>query len=149
MSKGRPPEGPQHVERLEGDELAKRRLRVILEAITGLKTVEEACEELRVSPSRFHELRKEALQAAMDGLSSGASGRPRRIEPEPDPKRLAELEKENEELKAELLASNVRTEIALVMPHLFTKEARADIKKKARAARKRIARYSRGGGGGT
>src|SRR5204863_2568071 len=103
------------------------------------------CEELRVSPSRFHELRKEALQAAMDGLSPGASGRPRRIEPEPDPKRLAELEKENEELKAELLASNVRTEIALVMPHLFTKEARADIKKKARAARKRIARYSRGG----
>lgn len=149
MGAGRPPDGPHHVDRLTGDEEAKHRLRVILEAIAGAISIEEACEELRVSASRFHELRHEALQAAVDGLTPHASGRPRRPEPEADPDRLAELTKQNEELKAELLASSVRTEIALVMPHLLTKEARVEIKKKARVARKRLVRSTRSDGSGT
>ena len=46
MSRGRPPEGPGLVEKQEGSEPAKERLRVILETITGSKTVREACGEL-------------------------------------------------------------------------------------------------------
>ena len=135
MAAGRPPEGPQHVNRLEGDDEAKRRLRVVLETLSGTKSIEEACDELHVSSSRFHEMRREALQSALDGLAPGASGRPRRPGPDVDPERLSKLEHENQELQAELSASMVRTEIALVMPHLFSKRVRDDIKKKLSGAR--------------
>ena len=149
MAAGRPPEGPQHVNRLEGDDEAKRRLRVVLETLSGTKSIEEACDELHVSASRFHEMRREALQSALDGLAPGASGRPRRPEPDADPERLSTLEDQNRELQAELLASMVRTEIALALPHLFTRKARAEIKKKAREARRSLKRTSRGDGSAT
>ena len=149
MAAGRPPEGPQHVNRLEGEDEAKRRLRVVLETLSGTKSVEDACEELHVSSSRFHEMRREALQAALDGLAPGASGRPRRPGPDADPERLSTLEDQNRELQAELLASMVRTEIALALPHLFTRKARAEIKKKAREARRSLKRNSRGDGSAT
>lgn len=149
MAAGRPPEGPQHVNRLDGDDEAKRRLRIVLESLSGTKTIEEACEELHVSPSRFHEMRREALQSALDGLAPGASGRPRRPAPDVDPERLAALERQNEELQAELQASMVRTELALAMPHVFSKQVRAEIKKKARDARRALKRTSRGDGSAT
>jgi transposase-like protein len=137
------------VDRLDGDEEAKRRLRVVIETLSGERSVEDACAALHVSASRFHEMRREALQAALEGLAPGASGRPKHPGPEADPERLATLQRENEELQAELLASMVRTEIALGMPHLFTKKARAEIKKKARAARRTLRGGSRGPGSGT
>ena len=149
MGAGRPPDGPKHVDRLEGDDEAKRRLRIVLETLSGERSIDEACAELGVSASRFHEMRKDALQSALDGLAPGASGRPKQAAPETDPERLATLERENQELQAELLASMVRTEIALGMPHLFTKKARAEIKKKARDARRCLKRTSGGLGSGT
>ena len=149
MSAGRPPHGPQHVDRLNGEEEAKRRLRVILETLSGGKTIEAASAELGVSESRFHEIRIEALQGALDGLAPGASGRPRQAEPEADPDRLAELERANKELHAELRASMVRTELALAMPHVFSKQVRDEIKKKAKAARRSLKRDSRGSGSAT
>lgn len=149
MGAGRPPDGPKHVERLDGEDEAKTRLRLVIETLSGVRSIEDACAELGVSPSRFHELRNEAMQGALDALAPGASGRPRQQEPDPDPERLAALERENQELQAELLASMVRTEIALGMPHLFTKKARAEIKKKARDARRWLQGASRGRGSGT
>jgi hypothetical protein len=85
----------------------------------------------------------------LDSLAPGASGRPRRKDPDVDPERLAALERETDELQAELYASMVRTEIALAMPHLFTKKARAEIKKKARDARRTLKRTSGEPGSGT
>jgi len=148
MGAGRPPEGPKHVDKLDGDEEAKRRLRIVLETLSGERSVEEACADLGVSASRFHEMRREALQAALDGLAPGASGRPKRPA-EVDPGRQAALEHENKELRLELQGSLVRTEIALLMPHVLTKKARAEIKKKARLARRRLDRRSDGSGSGT
>jgi transposase-like protein len=133
---GRRPGGVEQVSRLAGDAEAKRRLRVVLETLSGERTIEEACAELSVSESRFHELRRAALEAALEGLAPGASGRPKREAPAPDPGRLAELERQNEELRFELQGSLVRTELALAMPHVLTAKARAEIKKKARAARR-------------
>jgi transposase-like protein len=149
MSVGRPPKGPDHVERLAGADAEKQRLRIVLETLSGERSVESACAELGVGPSRFHELRREALQAALDGLSPGASGRPKRKGPEEDPKRLEALERENEELRIELQAAFVRTEIALAMPHVLTRKARAEIKKKARKARRRLQQGSGEPGSGT
>ncbi len=149
MSAGRRPHGPQHVDRLDGENEAKQRLRVILETLSGTKTIEAASAELGVSESRFHEIRSEALQGALDGLAPGVSGRPRRTEPEVDPDRLEALERENQELQAELRASMVRTELALAMPHVFSKQVRDEIKKKAKAAQRSLKRASRGSGSAT
>lgn len=132
------------MDRLSGADDGKRRLKIVLDTLSGEKTIEQACEELHVSPSRFHEMRREALQAALEGLTPGAAGRPKHEDPAVDPKHVKDLETENEHLKEELLASYARTEIALAMPHLLTQKARAEIKKKARKARK----GSRGGSGG-
>jgi transposase-like protein len=149
MGAGRPPNGLNHVDRLDGDDAGKHRLRIVLETLSGVRSIEQACEELQVSPSRFHEIRHEALQAALDGLTPGASGRPKHDEPAADPDRLKTLERENAELKQELQASYVRTEIALAMPHVLTQKGRAEIKKKARQARRKQGRGSGAAGSGT
>ena len=149
MGAGRPPDGWKHVDRLDGDDARKHRLRVVLETLSGERSIEQACEELGVSPSRFHEIRHEALQGALDGLAPGAPGRPQRADPAADPERRKALERENEELKRELQASFVRTEIALAMPHVLTPQGKAEIKKKAREARRKLRRGSAGPGSGT
>jgi Helix-turn-helix domain len=146
MNAGRPPEGSKHVDRLSGADEDKQRLKVVLETISGEKTIEQACEALHVSPSRFHELRREALQAALDGLTPAAAGRPKLDDPPVDPGHVKALAAENKRLKEELLASYTRTEIALAMPHLLTPKARAEVKKKARKARKGLRRGSDGTG---
>jgi transposase-like protein len=134
---------------LAGADADKRRLRVVLETISGERSVEQACEELGVSASRFHDLRREALQAALDGLTPGAAGRPKHEDPSADYERLKALERENQELKVELQASYTRTEIALAMPHVLTPKGKAEIKKKVRQARRAKRRGSVGSGGGT
>lgn len=149
MGAGRPPDGPKHASHLDGDDESKRRLRVVLETLSGERSVESACQELGVSASRFHELRREALQAALDGLAPGPAGRPKRKEPEVDPKRLEALERENDELKFEFQAALLRTELALTMPHLLTRKGRAEIKKKAREARRLLRKGSGEPGSGT
>jgi transposase-like protein len=137
------------VDRLEGGDAEKRRLKIVLETLSGELSIEQACEELGVSASRFHELRREALQAALDGLTPGPSGRPKHTDVPSDPEHVKAVERENAELKRELLASYVRTEIALAMPHVLTDKGRADTKKKARKARKQQRRGSSGAGSGT
>jgi transposase len=128
MAVGRPPEGTRHVDRLEGPEETKRRLRVILETLREECTVEEACERLGVSEARFHALRHQALRGALAGLAPAAPGRPRKVEEE-ESSRVRQLERQVEELKFDLQAERVRTEIALTMPHLLRERT---FKKKSR-----------------
>jgi Spy/CpxP family protein refolding chaperone len=137
------------VDRLDGADAEKHRLRIVLETISGERSIEQACEELQVSDSRFHELRREALQAALDGLAPGAPGRPKHEDQAADRERLEAVERELRELKIELQASYTRTEIALAMPHVLTPKGRAEIKKKAREARRKLRRGSGGPGSGT
>jgi len=113
--RGRLPAGPEYVEKLQGPADAKRRLEVILRTVAGACRVQEACEELGVSEARFHQLRQEALQAALDGLTPRPPGRPAAP---PADARVAELERQNEALRLELLAAQTREEIALVLPRL-------------------------------
>jgi hypothetical protein len=112
------PEGPRIADRIEGPEEAKRRLKVILETISGERTIEDAAREIGVGAARFHELRLEAMRGAVAALEPRAAGRPRSEVDQPDP-RVAELEAEIRELTLEVKAAHVREQIALTMPHLL------------------------------
>jgi hypothetical protein len=114
--RGRLPSGPPYVEKLSGSAQARARLQVILETLAGLCRVQEGCARLAISEARFHQLRIEALQAAVDHLELRPAGRP--SQPPEDP-RLALLQAENERLQRELQAARTREEIALVLPGLL------------------------------
>jgi hypothetical protein len=112
--RGRHPSGPEYVDQLEGSALAKERLRIVLQTMAGEYRVQEACQILRISEQRFDQLRWQALQWALHGLESKPSGRPRRERSDESSalrQRLAELE-------AELHASRLREEIALILPRV-------------------------------
>jgi hypothetical protein len=94
---------------------AKERLQVILETLSGRLRVNEAAARLGVTPQRFHTLRQEAMQAALDALAPKPAGRPRRT-PTAAQERLEALWQENARLRHELAASQLREEVALVLP---------------------------------
>jgi hypothetical protein len=111
-------------EKLEGPDEAKRRLKAILETISGTKTIDQAASEIGVGAARFHELRKEVLQAALLALEPKPAGRPRTTE-EQDP-RIADLENQIRDLTIEVKASKVREQIALTMPGLLKTDPRPE-----------------------
>jgi transposase-like protein len=124
----RPPEGVGHVDRLEGPEDLKRRLRVLLETLSGRVSVAQACEELGVSESRLHELRREALEGALGALMPKPAGRPATAQTTTE--REKELEGRIQELEVDLQAALVRTELALAMPELFRSKKNSRHRKK-------------------
>jgi transposase-like protein len=127
MRHGRPPVGLGHVDRLQGSDDLKERLRVVLATITGDLSVEQACEHLGVGPSRLHEMRRQALEGALAGLMPARTGRPSAATDAKTDRERA-LEQKVQDLEVDLQAALVRTELALAMPHLFDRAA----KKKAR-----------------
>ncbi len=111
--RGRKPPGPEFVQRLEGAGDEKERLEVILQTVAGQLSVHEASARLGITPQRFHMLREQALQAALAALAPRRTGRPAKT-PAPEP--IDALQQENERLRRELAASQLREEIALVLP---------------------------------
>jgi transposase InsO family protein len=93
----------------------KQRLRVVLETIAGRCRVQEACARLDVGPARFHQLRHDFLQDALDGQLPRPLGRPPRAETDAH---IVELEREVAALRVELHAARVREEIALALPQV-------------------------------
>lgn len=137
---GRHPAGPEYVEQLEGSEVAKRRLRMVLETLAGRRGIGEAAQELGISEQRVHQLREEALQAALAELEPKTPGRRPRSSVDEDqaltPEQRLELEKE-------LRASKIRQEIALVFPELVVRpedRLEQEAEKKTPARRQRRAR---------
>jgi transposase len=119
------------VEQAEGSADAKRRLRVILETVAGLKSVPEACAALGVEEARFYQLREKAMEAAVAGLEAGASGRPRKEEPA-ESAEVKALREERDRLRLELRLSQVREELAVALPHVLKRgkaEPPPDVKK--------------------
>jgi hypothetical protein len=121
--RGRPVKGAELVDDLEGSHAAQQRLRVILQTISGALTVEEACFILGIQRSGFQKLRQQFLQRAMGLLEPRPRG--------PRPRQMSEaelqvlhLKQQIVQLKLELKATQIREEIALVMPHLL-KDKRA------------------------
>jgi hypothetical protein len=90
---------------------------VILQTLGGERTVESACAELGICEAAFYKLRGRWLQHALETLEPRVRGRPRNEEPADLP-HTVELQSRVEWLERELKASEVREEIAMVMPHL-------------------------------
>ncbi len=115
MHAGRPPIGVDHVDTLVGSRDGKLRLRTILETVGEQISVGEACERLGIQSSRFHRMRHDALQAALDRLAPRTGGRHRRLDPA-DTELIGKLQAEREGLKRALVIAQTRTEVALVRP---------------------------------
>lgn len=112
----RPPKGVDHVDKLDGSEEAKRRVKAILETISGEKTIAQACEALGIGEARFHELRARVLAGAVVMAEPGRPGRPP-IPPAPED--VEQLKAQLLETRIELQAARIREEIAIAMPHLL------------------------------
>jgi hypothetical protein len=132
MRRGRRPAGAGIVDRLDGPIEAKERLRLILETLTGQRTMQDAGQLLGISERRFYVLRKEFLSSALGTLQPRNIGRPARA-PVAGDEQLTELETEVQRLRVELHAARIREELALAMPHLLR---RSNSKKKVRASRR-------------
>lgn len=124
MTGGRPPLGPRLARNVEASGLARKRLEVILETIAGERTIAQACAELGIQETQFHDLRTRALSSAASSLEMGQAGRPC-IEVSPEQIQVATMEAELKELRLELRAAQVREEIAAVMPHLLKGEKKS------------------------
>lgn len=104
MKPGRRPKGVGHVDKLDGGEQEKRRLKAILASLTGLATVAEASRGLGIRPSRFARLRDLALQGALDRLAPHPVGRPAEQEDDMEPlKREGAQRKERQEAERMVL----------------------------------------------
>lgn len=132
--RGRRATGPEYVWKLQGSQQACRRLEVILRTLGGAQSVQAACAELGIAPTRFHQLRQEALQAALWGLEPGQAGRPSKAAQDP---RISQLEAEVHELRLAVQAAEVRSDITALLPRLDASAAAAgeDDGKKARRRR--------------
>lgn len=116
--RGRPGLGAEHVDGVESGDETKQRLKLILLTLSGELSVRQACEKLGVSEPHFHRLRERALTGAAEALEPRPAGRPASVE-DPGLARLAELEEQVAQLSLELRASQVREQIAVLMPHLL------------------------------
>jgi len=116
MKRGRRPAGAKLVEDLSGSAEAKKKVKVILETLAGGRSIEEACRELRIGEAAFHKMRTKALEKFVRDCEPERPGR------NPIPKeeggKVEELEAEVKRLERELLASRVREELAVALPHV-------------------------------
>jgi transposase InsO family protein len=124
--RGRYPSGPEAVDRLNGSEGARQRLRVLLEVLSGRCRVKDACERLGLREARLDQLRRRALLGALRALEPRPGGRPRR-------------RREGTADRAEQLAARVRAlELALRVAQARVEVA--EIRAGAASATKRPAR---------
>ena len=134
MSRAGPkPQGPALVQHLEGSLLAKERLEVILETLAGQLSIDEACQRLGIKEAMFFKLRTEVLRAGLARLEPRPLGRPPHHHTAAE-ERSIELERQVEELQADLQLAAVREEVAQV---LRPEEGRASPVKKTTDAKSR------------
>ena len=111
--RGRYPSGPEVVERLDGSDEAKQRLRVLLEVLSGRCRLKGACAQLGLKEARLEQLRRRALLGALAALEPRAGGRPRRRS-EVTAGQVEELRARVRELELELRVAQARAEVAQI-----------------------------------
>lgn len=132
--RGRRPSGPEYVDKLEGSPEARQRLTAILETLAGHCRLQEACTQLGIAETRFHQIRSAALQAALEQLEPGPVGRPPRSA-SANADRIEQLQARVHELEIELRAAQARAEIALALPRRTDETAPAEKKTTRRSRR--------------
>ena len=116
---------------------------MLLDTLAGRVSVAQACEELGVSESRLHELRRQALGGALGALMPKPAGRP--APAESTTAREKDLEARIDELEVDLQAALVRTELALAMPELFRGRSKKNRRRHPRAGAKQPTPLGTGG----
>jgi hypothetical protein len=134
--RGRRPTGPECVDGLEGSPQARLRLKVVLQTIAGQCSVQDACLQLGVCEQRFHQLREQVLEAALQRMEPRRAGRKRR-QATPESTQLQLVQQELAAAKIELRAAEVREEIALTLPSLRGEPAAEEKKTRQRTPRPR------------
>lgn len=114
MNRGRKPAGSRLVEGLPGSDFAKERLRKVLETLSGEATIEEACEALQISRTRFYDLRNSMLEEMVERLEPRPAGRPREMPKEEAD--VTELKRQVARLEVELEATRIRSELNTFLP---------------------------------
>jgi hypothetical protein len=115
--RGRLPAGPEFIDKQVASVETKERLKAIIDTMYGQKRLLEACAELGIGETRFHQLRELAIQAALLALEPRPAGRPSQSAL-PEAEQIRALEQRIEELELALHEAQVREEIALVLPNL-------------------------------
>jgi len=118
MGRGRPTSGSKLLDRMDASRYAKKRLALILDTLSGKRTIVDACRELGLSEAAFHKLRRRTLEESLAGLEPRAPGR-KAEEKSPEMERVAKLEEELRSIRYELKAAQIREELALTMPHVL------------------------------
>jgi hypothetical protein len=93
-SEQKPPVSPKA---LTGSADAKRKAAILLEALTGLRTIQSASTELEIALPRYYVLETRMLQAMVDALEPRARGRKRDSAAE-----MKQLSTENDRLAREI-----------------------------------------------
>ena len=114
--RGRWPSGPEYIDKLQGSVEAKERYKAILDTLYGQARTLEVCAQLGIGETRFHQLREACMQGGLTAIESRPAGRPRRTE-SAETEEIRMLRQRVHALEQSLLESQVREEIALVLPH--------------------------------
>ena len=128
MSKGgRPPLGYGLVDRTGGSSEAKERLKLILQTVSGERTVRSAAEALGIEESAFHELRRRLLERSVEELERKRPGRKPKVAVvrSEDAERIERLERELREARSEIQILELREEMAILMPHVLRPRQKA------------------------
>ena len=129
--RGRYPTGlDECIDELDGAPQEKQRLQTIFETVLGEARLFQSCAALDVGETRFRQLRRRALQGALDALKPKPPGRPSKTTTF-DAQRVAELERLLAEKELELKQALVREEVALILPRAAEagkKTSRASVK---------------------
>ena len=131
---GRKPVGPALVERVSGSPQAQQRAEVLLETITGAKSMDGACQALSIEKTQLFKLRTRMLEAAVASLEPQPTGRPPKAV-SPEAARIAELEAQVNELTVELEGARVRVELAQALGAADDERSSRRKKKKLRERR--------------
>jgi hypothetical protein len=116
IMRGRYPAGlVECIEELDGARQEKQRLQTIFETVLGESRLFQSCAALAVGETRFRQLRRRALQGALDAIKPKPPGRPGK-HTTLDAQRVAELECLLVEKELELKETLVREEVALILP---------------------------------
>ena len=113
--RGRKPDIDGLVDRREGSEEAKRKAKMLLRTFGEELTVIEAGRQLGLNEGRAHVWRERALQAVVEAMEPRPAGRPRRVA-QREIEDVTRLERENAELRGQLLLERVREELSLIRP---------------------------------
>lgn len=116
----RKPKRYLHIDKVEADLVVKKRLRMVLETLSGETKTQDAIRELGISETYFHKLRDRALAGAAQALTPARPGRKPKPKPAAD---VVRLEAKVAKLELQLQVEQLRHELELAVPGMTGRAA--------------------------